>query len=58
MTVLIIPVGKTNIFSFFANMTLTTPKDAAIISSKISDIDTVLYGWIRKSISSFTAYVL
>ena len=52
------PVGKTNIFSFFANMTLTTPKDAAIISSKISDIDTVLYGWIRKSISSFTAYVL
>ena len=33
------PVGKTNIFSFFANMTLAIPKDTAINSSKISNVE-------------------
>jgi uncharacterized protein YjaZ len=49
--VLIIPVGYTAVFSFFAYQTLRIPKSAAITSKKILKEVAFLYGSRKKSMS-------
>ena len=56
-SVLIIPVGYTHMLSFFAYHTLATPNTTANISSIIFNIVAVLYGSIKKSITSFIYFV-
>ena len=56
--VLMIPVGNTRIFSFFAYQTLKMPSTTAAISRAISRAVAEVYGATKKSINSFICLVL